>query len=353
MDYNPQLAYDGGGHVIAVWERVKNEHLPITSTLDITYTRQIEIAYAIYNLDSETWSAPAYLTENNLLDRNPQLARGQDGKLTLAWVEKPDGDFVDITHPINLRTRVWDGSAWSPVTTAAHNLSGLLRFSLARYDASQASLLLAVDNDADLSDISDQDLYYCTWNGSAWSPLTQLTDNAVADESPTVLYRADGSPQALWLSADRLMLLEGTWSGVPISTTLSNSSGTLHDYRTGIDASGNLALMWQSQDSKGANLSYARYDRLSQTWSGETALTDESAMIKQMAPTFTYGGDLLVGYVRQEITYGDRVISPTLTITNVAQLGQADLYVLRHTSRPNPTINQVALSKRIRRPVRP
>ncbi|MBN1483848.1 MAG: hypothetical protein JXA37_03935 [Chloroflexia bacterium] len=126
----PQVAYDGQGQALAVWERLRSLQ-DVSATLNITYTNELEIAYALW--DGSSWTAPISLTNNTVLDHAPQLAQGQDGSLMLLWRQNGAGELESsASAPDTLYTVIWDGSTWS--TPVSLDISSSLRCSLAYHD---------------------------------------------------------------------------------------------------------------------------------------------------------------------------------------------------------------------------
>lgn len=226
-----------------------------------------EIHYSLWN--GSEWGLPAAITNNILLDGDPQVAWMGDGKGVAIWrrlneVLSSDATLnVTTTQKIEIATATYDPAAvsWSPVSlltnntaldmtpalarNAAGNLlavwrqneSGLLsgdkthpdRIMTAWYDASWTAPAVAVDNIPGLVDLAAAygsgeaaiaftryftptgsitptlQLYTSRYDGVNWSAPQQLTDDANQHTHPQVIYR-QGQPYVVWLAGDTLTL---------------------------------------------------------------------------------------------------------------------------------------------------
>ena len=350
-DYNPQVAFDGNGHAVAVWQRINDPALPISATLDVTFTKKFDLAYSIYDVASGYWAAPQTLTANMDFDYRPLLATGNDGHIMLTWTANPDGYmFGDANHPDALYSMVWDGDAWSTPVLVTDTLTGALRVTAAYSDHLHSVLVVNRDVDGDWTTPNDVELFYTLWDGSTWSVFTRLTYDSVRDERPMVLYTSGGEKRLLWLANDQLMLLDDDWSVAPTVTSIAGDVPGLKDFDIAMDAEDNLALIWQAPSAKLADIFYALYDETTCTWNLETQLTHDQAIENEMAPAFTVDGELLIAYMRQAMKYDDLVISPTLTLTDVLQPDLTDLYVLRYTPDTDLTIVDLSLPEYFNNP---
>jgi outer membrane protein assembly factor BamB len=327
QDFGPTLAYDGQDQAVAVWERMRAVKA-LTATLDLTYTRDLEIAWSVWG--GATWTSPATLTDNEVLDRAPQLSAGADGNLMLLWRRSPNGELVgDAANPETFYTTRWNASAgtWdapTPVFTAPH----VIDISLAYLTGTQAALLYTQDLDGDLGTITDTELYARTWDGVTWSAASRLTDDATPDSHPLALYDGNGRLHLLSLHGDTLHHRMGLTGSLILG--LGDTSTALLDYRATVDQAGNLVVLWQDYAGGGVDTFYAIYDGAVGSFSAPLQLTQDQPLEKHLAPTFASDGTLLIAYGKTHLVTETVQVSPTLTISNVTTLGQTDLYALAH-----------------------
>jgi len=270
-DFAPQVAFDGSGQAVAVWERSKIVH-PITPTLDITLTQSMEIAYSVW--DGSGWSAHALLTDNSVMDHGPSLARGQDGKVMALWRTNSGETLVgDEANPDTLSYAVWDGAAWSAPAAAVANLTGTLGLSLA-YHGPQAAIVLSRDTDGDLTTVGDSELFYAEWDGADWGALIQLTDDEVADATPQIVYDNAGQVNVIWLKGEELVFLAGGWAGTP-EPLWPEGSMIFANYELANDSDDNLALIYQGLSDDGPDIYYTVYDEANGLWGLPQQLTQD------------------------------------------------------------------------------
>jgi hypothetical protein len=332
QDFAPQVAYDGSGHAVAVWERNKVVQSG-SSALDAAYANAFELAYAVWN--GTSWNAPAYLTNNNALDHNPLLAQGSDGQLLLVWRRNPAGELMGTpTHPDTLYCARWNGAAWNAPQVLLDGADGITGLSAARHDADTMAVAYSQDTDGDLSTSEDQELFLLTWNGAAWSAPARLTDDATPDDRPALFYDAAGNPRLLWLKGDTLYALLGGLNGTPRPIAVAGSAAVL-DYAAAQDADDDLVLLWQGYSDQGVDAFYAAYDQAHDAFSLVEQLTHDEPLEKFLAPAFAPTGELLMAYGKDKLLTTTITLSPTLVISNVTVFGQSDLYVLRHTFGPD------------------
>jgi len=330
QDFAPQVAFDTDGDAVAIWERTNT--VQISPTLDITYVQSFDIAWAEW--DGAGWSAPLALTANDLLDTSPKLERAQDGTLLALWRTGDGHDLLGTgAHPITLTYAVWDGGAWSAPATAADNLSGILDVDLAVYSADQAGLVLARDGDGDPLTGADVELWYATWDGTAWSELTALTTDAITDSVPALAYSNSGQPVVLWLHGPDLVMQTG-WAGSPTPVRPDSTSGAFLDYDLLAAPNDNLALVWQAFSGEGADVGYTVYDAANGSWGADNRLMSDASLEETLAPAFSADGDLYMAYekVAMEWVTVTYEISPTtvITVPHIPQPLQTDLYLLSH-----------------------
>jgi hypothetical protein len=337
LDFHPDIAYDQAGKAIAVWERNTQAGLPDDAALDEAVAGRFEIAYAVLDPATGIWSAPALVTSNDYLDHAPRLARSAGGELMLMWVGNQSNQlFADATTPDRLYAAVWNGSSWSAATLAVDGLAGMTGWSVA-YRGDEARVVLARDTDGDPLTSDDIELYWATWNGSAWGSLSRLTDDTVADLSPAALYAPDGQARLVWLKGSQIFLLEGDWTAATPTPSVSDEASNLADFALTQDTAGRLVIVWQDTSEQGADIFYSVYDAAHSRWSSRLQLTADTPVESGMAPVFDGAGILHVAYAKSNVTLIERTVEitagETITIAGVPELGATSLYVVSHTLR--------------------
>ncbi len=333
QDFSPQVAFDVAGNAVAVWERTNTVH--ISPTLDITYVQSLEIASAVWDKNTKTWSTVVSLTNDSLLDTAPQLERGLDGTLMALWLTGDGNDLLGTaSHPVSFTYAVWSGSAWSTPITALGGLQDVLGVDSAVYSATQAALVYVRDMDGDVLTEEDTELYYATWDGTAWSGPTRLVSDTIGDVAPSLSYNSVGQPVVVWLRGDDLVTQTG-WGGSPTVLRASSTGGAFLDTQLVRQSNGNLALLWQTLGADGTDAAYSVYDVVNDSWGADNTLMRDAAIDESFAPALASDGTLYMAYNKVEIEFVTETveISSTLsvTVTHVPQPVQTDLYLLSHT----------------------
>lgn len=332
-DYNPELAFDGSGNAVAVWERSRNPSLPSDAELNEDFIKDMEIAYAVYDAATGTWGAAGFLTDNAYVDHGPRLVAGADGSLMAMWTANSANVlFGDATNPDTLSYAIWDGLAWSTPQVALGSLADVWDWDF-DFRGDAALLVLSRDVDGNVETTDDAELSSAQWDGASWGPLTRLTDDALPDMSPAVLYDGAGQPSLVWWKGEQIYLLQGDWSGAPIPV-VSDPSVALVGFELARDADDNLAFIWQGLSEDGTDIYYSVYDDEQGDWSLRQRLTADLPADKAMVAAFAANGELVIAYNKTEITFQDveRELDggETIIIEDVPRLGRDDLYVLRH-----------------------
>jgi len=349
LDFAPQVAYDGAGNAVVVWERTYTD--VVTSGLNLTFTQQLDIAAAAWLSDTATWSGITMLTENDgLLDHSPRLRAGADGSLLALW---QTGDGTDIMgapgHPLTYTYATWGGSHWSAPQAALGGLSGVIEMDVAVYSATQAALVYAVDTDGVITTTADAELYYSLYDGAAWSAPVRLTDDAIADTTPALVYDDLGRPKLLWLRGDNLVMLDDSWDVADAQLVRADSaSGGFHALSLSRSPDGHLALVWQALNENTTDLAYSVYDADAGRWGADQHLMHDDALETALAPAFGADGTLHLAYRKTTTDYITRTVTlgsgKTFTVTDVPQPGQSDLYVLAHRIGRDLTVSDLTLT---------
>jgi len=83
-EFSPQVAYDGTGDALAVWERVADSNFNQTNLTAMA--AQMEIVWSKWDHTTGQWSVPEAFTANNHLDHAPLLCGPMnDGSLLATW----------------------------------------------------------------------------------------------------------------------------------------------------------------------------------------------------------------------------------------------------------------------------
>ena len=358
-DFHPKLAMLPGGDALAAWENASEvltepggpndpcidecvgapdpEQCQVECKLEEMKSKT-EIAVARYDALSGTWSAQIVITSNGILDRSPRIATAADGTAMLSWITNATNHEIgDPNHPNTIHYATYDGATWSVAADAATNVSSIIKSAMA-YSGSEAVILFIGDTDSDPQTPDDRELFGVQFDGVAWGPVTQLTNDpneGIQDGNPQVVYDAYGDPVIVWYrDGDLYSASDFLLSDATVAVDLEGASSGAADFRLATAASGQIALIWQNASDDLVDMWYALYMPAVNDWSYPRQLTADNAMEHAFAPVFDADGDLVAAYNKVQTVYETREVEvggETVVIDNVPVPGQSDLYLLRHT----------------------
>ncbi len=293
-DEDPQVATDGAGNWIAVWE--SDEDLGgIGTDPDILTVRSTD--------GGVTWTPPAALNANARTDsdhdKNPYIATDGGGTWIAVWRIGYDMDQYFIRSTDN-------GATWTApaaLNTNAGTDSGDDDF--ARIAADGAGNWVAVwqSNDETGGIGTDYDVLTArsTDGGATWTAPAALNNNAGTDSGddsyPQLATDGAGNWVAIWQSTDdfggigtdadiltaRSTDNGATWTAPAVLNTNAAVDGS-HDWnpRAATDGAGNWVVVWQSPEDIGgigtdADILTARSTDDGATWTAPAALNSNAA----------------------------------------------------------------------------
>jgi len=271
-DCDPQVATDGGGNWVAVWDSYDSLGGTIGYDADILVARSTD--------NGATWRAPAALNTNAATDSGhdllPQVTTNGQGEWVAVWQSNENlggtiGTDWDIlvarstdygatwTAPAALNTNAATDSGWDvdpQVTTdgAGHWLAVW---------ASNENLGGTIGTDDDILVARSGD------NGEHWTAPAPLNTNAATDSgfdhAPEVTTDGEGHWVTVWYSEGSdwdILLARSTDNGVTwtaptaLNTNAATDSGNDCAPQVTTDGGGNWVAVWQSSDSLGGTIGW-------------------------------------------------------------------------------------------------
>jgi hypothetical protein len=353
LDSQPRVAVDANGNLIAVWTRMENVDPDPDPNLRLP---KGEIAYAVYNAQTGSWSAPVLLTQDDRLDAMPQLVRGADGQLYLVWLKSPDNVLpTDLSRPSLPHTDIWvarwDGTAFVEAQRAIER-ADTMEAALAVSSRGVPILVWSRDADGNPS-TQDLKLYYSYWDGAGWTSPQWVWGNALPQSSPALAIGANDTPVLYFVRSElphpefadhtQEELLVTSFSGSgwrePLSITRDN---TLDELEVISHPDGRVSAVWLASSQGVADLWTAVYDPAVGYWSNKVRLTqDEMTREMQVAAAWDPAGNPSAVYLKQQLTVGEREVEDDEGNRYPVQVtvpGRADLYLLSHRPKPDLTI---------------
>ena len=331
-DAAPTLAWDDAGHGLALWQRLDDPNLPITATLDVTTTSKIEIAWSQYDPATDSWTSPAWLTRNDVLDQTPAAAANANGDVLAVWRQNPANIISgDETDPDRIMVAFWNGTGWDAPTAAVEDIPGLVDLAVG-YGASEATIAYTQYMTPTGSVTPTLQLFTSAWDGSAWSAPQQLTDDDLGHRHPAVVYNNQNHPWLVWQAGPTLRIRDQT-TAAQADLTLPEGM-EIDEFRVLHDGDDNLAAVFTAQDEGQRDLFVAFYDATHNVWGSPIPLTDDLHSEGYPAPALDSSGRLLMAYARTEVhseqrTTTDPTTDETITYTLPVE-GQTDLITLSH-----------------------
>jgi hypothetical protein len=187
-EFSPQVAYDGNGDALAVWERVAD---PSFNDVNLTaMAQQMEIVWSKWNHASGQWAEPQALTANNYLDHAPQICGPMnDGSVLATWTANTNNLLMGTNGAGSQILWVqWSpaGQNWSSPQTLLTNLSYRLSQSLSGV-SNLAVYAWSRDLDGVLTNAADQQVFYSEWSGGTWGTPVQMTSGALGNKNARVI----------------------------------------------------------------------------------------------------------------------------------------------------------------------
>lgn len=333
-EFSPQVAYDGNGDAIAVWERVADPNFNQTNLPAMA--AQMEIAWSRWNRTNGTWTEPVTLTTNSWLDHAPLLCGPMgNGDVLAVWTENRANLLMGTNAPGNdtVLGAEWNAANrnWGAPLVLVDGLTYRLSQSVA---GAWNHAVYAWTRDADgvLTNDTDQEVFFKEYTNGELRPAQQFTTDTFADKNVRAAVTTNGNVFLVWQRGTNLVMSQDFLTDFTLVRADSQTAG-FADYAMTVGPGGNLALLWQEMSQSGSDAHYRVLDPVSATWSKDAQLFNDPPLERSFAPVWDDVGNLTVAYNKVEIIYTNKTVTleggGTVTITNVPQPGRVDLCVTK------------------------
>jgi hypothetical protein len=336
FDSSPAVAFDRAGRVVVTWVQNKQPELPTDVAFDDAFVGDWEIVYLVIDPQTGDTETTGMLTDDALMDFNPQLARGQDGTLWLAWINSPGKTLTgNSAQPNRVMTARWDGRKWTEPESAFDGLVGTLTWKLAAYDEAHALIAADMDSDGDLSSAEDREIIIVERAGRNWEPAQQITQNDILEQAPLATFTPEGVGLLAWESEGQIYGLAGDWQAAPqLWMTLDEPSALLNAVLLA-GANDERILLWPDKTA-GMDVHFSRYQPDDGTWSTPEVFLNQPRQAGSLTAGITAQGDLVVGLAAFD-TYTETISTSTgETVEMPGQPETADLVVAGVTASFTP-----------------
>ena len=319
QDNGPAIMQAGDETIWVVWASNRNGSL----NYELFYTTSSN-----YGLN---WSNDTRLTEdpfyNESHDTNPSIMQASNGTIWVAWASKRFGNY-------KLLYKTFNGSSWSSDIQLPTNATE-------SDEDMDPSIMQASNGTIWVVWFSNRtgnlDLFYMTYNGSAWSTENQLTNHQSVDKHPSIMQASNGTIWVVWSSfrTGDYELFYKTFNGTAWSSYTQLTYDSAFDEAPSIAQArdGTIWVVWQYFDGQ-ADVYYKIYDGL--TWSSEMPLIS-TTQAHNRAPSIAQINDRKIWVVWStardddfDIYYKTTVVIPgdvngdgTVDITDLTLIGEA------------------------------
>jgi hypothetical protein len=340
-EFEPQVKYDGNGNAIAVWDRVNDPNFNQTNLTAMS--ADMEIVWSQWNRTNGTWSTPVALAANNYLDHASLLCGPMaDGSLLLTWTANTSNLMIGTNGAgSQVLWSSWNPASqtWSPAQLLITNLPYRLSQSLSGV-SNLAVYAWSQDTVGTLTNLADDQVFYCLWTNGVWSAASAFTTNALGNRNARVVVSpnaasstVEGFESGNFSAQPWTFTGNAPWtvqSGTVHSGSYAAASGTITDSQTsGMVLSKNCvdgAISFAYSVSSEPNYDYLRFyiDGVQQgAWSGTVAWTTASYPVTAGFHTFEwrYTKDVSVS-VGSDKAWVDDIVLPVSPLQQVSFVWQ-------------------------------
>ncbi len=196
LQMDPQIAFDANGNLVCVFVQIDST---VTEETDVFEAlEKTEIAYCIYDKNTDSWGNIQILTDNDQIDISPVIATNEIGDVVLVWSSDSDKDHATVTDE-SIYASFWEGSGWSNILTLADNQPIVSAPKVGIKDSDESICVFTMDNDNNLSTATDQNIHYVKFNQNQIGGIVQYTfDEDFQHTSPSVIYAKNEEPYVIW-----------------------------------------------------------------------------------------------------------------------------------------------------------
>jgi hypothetical protein len=332
-EFGPQVAYDGSGDAIAVWERVADPHFNQTNLTAIA--AQMEIVWSKWNRANGQWSVPQPLTSNGHLDHAPLVCGPmRDGRVLAVWTANTANLLMGTNGAgSQVRWAEWNpaSQSWSSPQLLLTDLPNRLSQSLTG-SGDLAVYAWTRDLDGVLTNATDQQVFYCAWSNGTWSAASPLTSGPEGNRNVRAAVTGTGDVFLFWQQGSDLVMSRNFSLPARVVRADAETAG-FADYALTTGPDGHLVLLWQEMSPDGSDAHYRVYDPAADTWSRDERLFRDAPLERSFAPVWDDVGNLTVAYNKVELLRTNKTLTledgGEITITNVPQPGRVDLAVTK------------------------
>ena len=239
-----------------------------------------EICAARWN--GNGFDEPIKLTDNDILDTQPSVAKNQNGGVSVVWTTNSENDILGITGENIIMRADIVGSGQNDAEVVKSGLNAVTNISAGNVNG-DFCVAYVCDTDNDLNTIDDRDIIIIN-SGTE----TQLTDNGVLDSNPVF---ADN--MIYYYSGGNIIYsdIDGSNEG---SVFNEAKTGLADSFAVNVSENGNAGIWWSKGEAGGAEI-YAAL-RNEGVWSDEIKLTDIGNRVKYPNGILNEDGSMMIAF---------------------------------------------------------
>lgn len=314
-DFYPSIASDGSNLYVA-WQNSRKIFGDNGTIDDMEAAGDIETAK--FNSETNTFDTPEVLTDNNILDTQPQLAV-DNGKAAVVWTENSSNDIFGTSGLNTIFCSELNGTAWSSPSVLTDNQKSIAGISTAYMDG-VLTTAFATDADEDLTTLQDRDIYIIRPGRS----VQRLTDNDVLDSNPA-FGMFNGQKTLYWYSDGNIKYLSD-FTAAPSTIFSSAIAGLSDNFKIVNNNSGKTAVIWTKNENEAADIYSSIYDSANGIWSKDIKISNVGADVRYPDGIFDDSGNFMIAFNR-------------VTKTDTAE--QSDLCTVKVVPSYNLSVNNV------------
>ncbi|HVO22051.1 MAG TPA: CARDB domain-containing protein [Candidatus Margulisiibacteriota bacterium] len=189
---SPQVAFLRADAAVAVWQQSNLGFDAAVAASDAALVSSSDLYFAVW--DGQTWSAPAPITNDDVLDTKPVLAGDlHTGRVMLAWLRANTSPQAG-QNPLGLYFATFDGHWSTPALIDPQSTALDRQVSLAFDSQGQAHAAWLRDLDGDVGTSEDRQILLSNFDGSTWSAPVVVPSLPAGAYTPSLTLDPSGNP---------------------------------------------------------------------------------------------------------------------------------------------------------------
>lgn len=279
-----------------------------------------EISVAKFNTSKNAFEGIHTLTNDNVVDTQPQIAI-EGGKAFVAWSSNTENNLFGNSGQNTIYYSELDGETWTKPIELVNSLNAVVSLDAGYMDGS-FRVAYVRDQDNDLETIDDRDIFIAAPD----QEIIKLTDNQIMDSSP-VFANFDGSNALYWYNDNNISYLTS------ISETTEKifdeaQNGIRDDFEVVNNYDGKTAVIWTTKEEDATEISAAIFDKDKDLWSEVVKISDLGSIVQFPSGVFDENGNFNIAFNK-------------LTSTEEG-IEQSDLCTIKVTPSYNLSVNSVS-----------